>query len=104
MTLPSQTSEKAKNQAQKLKFPEDKEFDAKFLEKDFRNRKPIEIKRHLHNFFFNYCCPSKKKQRDRQLINEGMKLLDKEMDILRIIRDLRATSVSAFSQMSYAQR
>lgn len=57
----------------------------------------------MYNFIYNYCCLSKKKQRDRHLINKGMKLLEAEMDILRIIRDLRATTVSAFSQMCFAQ-
>jgi len=35
---------------------------------------------------------------------KGMEILDREMDILKIIKLLRATAIASFCNMSYAER
>jgi len=70
---------------------------------EFDNRAVV-LRTNIFKLVYGLLCCTRSHRRHMKLIKRGTEKLDSEMDILRIIKDLRATSISAFSKMTYPQQ
>ena len=67
------------------------------------NRKPPNL---IETFkAWIYCCMSKSRfSKNRKRVAISAKKIERELDILRIVKNLKVVTLSSFSQLTYPQR